>query len=723
MTDDECTPVIRSQSPPNPTGVGLCGCYAHSVTYLFDECEGSADCKVARCASDACEGYEAYCDVNEDGRGLCSLRAADVSPTVVESTPISLNTYAWVGICTSDEECYPKMREAVPGESEVIGVSTCECYANSVIDPLDECQGDVACAMAMCISDSCDGRTAYCSAEGTCQLDGETETSAVDGGDDTGALNPCMEGQCLSPAGVCETEVACFVDPCDIDNGGCEGDCEANYCGGCNAVCLDSIASSSPTDVTVNRPSESTASVTQEPYTWEGPLCSTDNDCYSKIRERVPGESDTIGVTTCQCYANSFINPLDECQGESDMTCPIAGCMVNPCANAKAYCLVETGICYLEESTDSSPAATMPTITTDGSMSTNTPAVISSPATAITTPTDTIGNNDYTWTPTCTTDDDCYPTMRTDEPGESEPFGVAICECYANVFENPFDECQEDDTCISAMCLEYACEGITAFCSEQGLCELSIADGAAYNASNSIATILTSSTVMVSVISGTASNEVAEGLTNSTKPAADTTNETTSVTVDSIDIDGTEPTKVENVTSGFTTGGTSSSAATSTPNDSDLAGAGTDMLEVLTNGTELPETETRSSSTAADAVEIEVLNSKQNETITASQPSQSQGRPETNKTTQEIQLDTTTTATTATEEIVVNVTSDGNETLNNTTATQDETAVSENNLSESTSSEIDKSQEGIPLSSGMALDVMYSLIIGLAVANWMMLHI
>jgi hypothetical protein len=228
---------------------------------------------------------------------------------------------------------------------------------------------------------------------------------------------------------------------------------------------------------------------------------------------------------------------------------------------------------------------------------------------------------------------------------------------------------------------------------------------------------------MVSVISGTASNEVAEGLTNSTKPAADTTNETTSVTVDSIDIDGTEPTKVENVTSGFTTGGTSSSAATSTPNDSDLAGAGTDMLEVLTNGTELPETETRSSSTAADAVEIEVLNSKQNETITASQPSQSQGRPETNKTTQEIQLDTTTTATTATEEIVVNVTSDGNETLNNTTATQDETAVSENNLSESTSSEIDKSQEGIPLSSGMALDVMYSLIIGLAVANWMMLHI
>jgi hypothetical protein len=462
------------------------------------------------------------------------------------------------------------------------------------------------------------------------------------------------------------------------------------------------------------RPSEVTATpVTQEPYTWEGPLCSTDNDCYSRNRERVPGESDVIGVTTCQCYANSFINPLDECQGEQDLTCPIAGCKEDPCKNIKAYCLVETGMCYLEESTASTPAVTMPTITTGGSIDINTPTVISSPATTIASPTETIGNDDYTWNPTCTTDDDCYPTMRTDEPGNSKPFGVAICECYANAFENPFDECQEDSLCISAMCLEYACEDITAFCSDQGLCELSVSDddAAMHNTTNSttnsIATIVTISTASVT-----------QGL--ATKPVLDTTSVTTSVAVESIDIDGTEPTKVENNTTEFVADGTSSSAATSTSNDPNVVAVtetlSTNASEVTSNG--LSETETSSSSTTtAETVEVEVSADKQNETVAAAQPSQ--GTPEANETSEEIQLETSSTSTTTTEEIVVNVTSDDNETLSNATTTQNKTSVSKNNLSENAATEVDKSQEGIPLNSGMALNGMCSFILGLAVANWL----
>lgn len=686
--------MIRSQSPPDPTGVPICGCYAQSTinSLLFDECEGSTDCITAKCQGDACTSYEAYCDVNQDGRGLCNLR--DIAPNVTqqlepEMIGTSNNEYIWDGKCNTSEDCYPKMRESTPGTSDLIGVSTCECYANSKIDPLDECQGDLACAIALCTEDACTGKSAFCSDEGTCQLDGEVLIASVNGGGDVVDLNPCPSGQCLSPDGVCEMEVSCFVDPCEINNGGCEGDCEANYCGGCNAVCIDSMTATTPTNNdTVNvRPSDPTP-VTQAPvdYKWEGPRCSTDDDCYTKVRERVPGESEVIGVTTCQCYANSFINPLDECQGETDMTCPIAGCMENPCLDYKAFCLVESGFCYLDDSIDFPPAVTMPTVTSEGSVDLNAPTNISSSATAITAPADTIGIN-YTWSPICSTDDDCHPSMRTDEPGETEPFGVSICQCYANSFSAPFDECQGDVICISAMCLEFACEGKTAYCSDEGICELSAAgtDTGAYNTSNTIATVVTtasssSSTTTISapaiVIDETASNETAQGLTNATKPASGGTAD--NIKPDNNDIttiDETAPTNESEATDG-----TSSSVVPSTPSDPDVIA--------------IDETST-SSTIPGDTSEIEVSGST-SENI--------QGNPVKNETSEEVQLESSTTSTTTFEEINANATTDDAFSTTSTTTTPDIlVAVSENNQSETAPSEVDKSQEGLPLNSGIAV--------------------
>ena len=61
----------------------------------------------------------------------------------------------------------------------------------------------------------------------------------------------------------------------------------------------------------------------------------------------------------CQCYAASSINQFDECEGESDETCPIAKC-VNSCENSEAYCdnpQGDSGLCLLQP-VDDKPANT-----------------------------------------------------------------------------------------------------------------------------------------------------------------------------------------------------------------------------------------------------------------------------------------------------------------------------------------------------------------------------
>ena len=76
----------------------MCECYAASSTAPFDECEGSSQpCATAKCASNSCENYEAYCDFGalENGMGElgeCLLRPIEgttsTTTTTEETSPV-----------------------------------------------------------------------------------------------------------------------------------------------------------------------------------------------------------------------------------------------------------------------------------------------------------------------------------------------------------------------------------------------------------------------------------------------------------------------------------------------------------------------------------------------------------------------------------------------------------------------------------------------------------
>jgi hypothetical protein len=80
-------------------GVDMCECYAASSTAPLDECEGSSQpCATAKCASNACENYDAYCDFGareENGMGElgeCLLRPIEgttsTTTTTEETSPV-----------------------------------------------------------------------------------------------------------------------------------------------------------------------------------------------------------------------------------------------------------------------------------------------------------------------------------------------------------------------------------------------------------------------------------------------------------------------------------------------------------------------------------------------------------------------------------------------------------------------------------------------------------
>lgn len=105
----------------------------------------------------------------------------------ITSTPAAISVdeaaeYVWSGgLCTSNEDCYPKIRELVPGSGvETIGVNLCGCYANSRVDSFDECQGEEPCVIAGCYENPCSGRSAYCSESGLCMLRQQENTQSDD---------------------------------------------------------------------------------------------------------------------------------------------------------------------------------------------------------------------------------------------------------------------------------------------------------------------------------------------------------------------------------------------------------------------------------------------------------------------------------------------------------------------------------------------------------------
>lgn len=459
------------------------------------------------------------------------------------STPVPVN-YTWSGgLCNSDEDCYPKIKERVPTLSEIIGVNTCECYANSNNNPLDECQGesDMTCPIAGCMENLCQDARAYCSADsGVCALDtsGSTTPANIIAGDGT-ALDmqiPCStDDECFivqrfqapdrGPTGVsvcgCYSNSVTFpFDECEGTDMGCMmATCMTGGCDGLQAYCmLDEDANGFCNILATSEPSVTTATGTgSTEYSWSGGICTTDDDCFASNRQRSPSLTEIIGVGTCECYGNSYFDPLDECQGESDATCSIARCVENPCDGVRAYCSVEEMICLLD-------AAATETVVEPSATATTLPSANGTEqGTTISSTTST-----FSWSGgICSTDDDCFPKIRERVPA-SDTMGVDTCECYAASYQDPLDECQgeSDMTCPIADCMGSSCGDSTANCDQDtGTCMLSTSAGFGQNNS-------TNGTLPVTAAAdaNATSNATVESLDNSTAPQTATNTSSASAT-------------------------------------------------------------------------------------------------------------------------------------------------------------------------------------------------
>lgn len=157
-----------------------------------------------------------------------------------------------------------------------------------------------------------------------------------------------------------------------------------------------------------------------------GGICTRHRDCQAILRAQSPTNQDVIGPDVCDCYGTSRLNPFDECQGEGNRSCPIAGCQYNSCEGHEAYCQRATngvGECALR-------------------------------------PTQNVDNPGGS----CTRDSDCHATLRTQTPTNTVTIGPDLCDCYGASHQLPFDECQGEGNCPIAGCQYDQCEGSEAFC-------------------------------------------------------------------------------------------------------------------------------------------------------------------------------------------------------------------------------------------------------------------
>ncbi|KAL7437433.1 hypothetical protein ACHAXM_005656 [Skeletonema potamos] len=72
-----------------------------------------------------------------------------------------------------------------------------------------------------------------------------------------------------------------------------------------------------------------------------GGTCTTDTDCFSRIRSEVPENLNPTGPKWCDCYAASSKFPFMECEGQDN--CVMAMCQYDACAGFEAYCPLAPG--------------------------------------------------------------------------------------------------------------------------------------------------------------------------------------------------------------------------------------------------------------------------------------------------------------------------------------------------------------------------------------------
>lgn len=179
-------------------------------------------------------------------------------------------------------------------------------------------------------------------------------------------------------------------------------------------------------------------------------MCDSDDQCRPVVRGSAPHPFTGVGM--CGCFAESDIDPFDQCEGDRE-SCATARCIgedVDSCYEMDAYCDLAPddngmGECRLREPEDA----------VDDTDDTDNDKRISSS-----------DDNDHTDTiipAQCDSDDQCSAMIRSQQPAGSFT-GVPACQCFASSYVSPFDQCEGSERCRQVRCVPGGCDGLEAYC-------------------------------------------------------------------------------------------------------------------------------------------------------------------------------------------------------------------------------------------------------------------
>lgn len=126
----------------------MCECYATSSTAPFDECEGSQQpCATAKCASNACENYEAYCDFGalENGMGElgeCLLRPIEGTTSTTTTTTEETSPVPTVVSTSLGGGTFKTMQPTLEGTPTMGGIEA-DILASYTIAPTSSSVGSI----------------------------------------------------------------------------------------------------------------------------------------------------------------------------------------------------------------------------------------------------------------------------------------------------------------------------------------------------------------------------------------------------------------------------------------------------------------------------------------------------------------------------------------------------------------------------------------------------
>lgn len=99
-TSAECYPKLRVELPSSedPIGVGICGCYANSISAPLDECQQEQECAIAGCFHNSCDGTIAVCE-----EGVCILQMSEIEAKLNwDVAGVQPDMPMW---CNNDSDC------------------------------------------------------------------------------------------------------------------------------------------------------------------------------------------------------------------------------------------------------------------------------------------------------------------------------------------------------------------------------------------------------------------------------------------------------------------------------------------------------------------------------------------------------------------------------------------------------------------------------------------